>query len=97
MSGAALQTLLTLAGPIMPRGQVLALLITSEQGASSVSVQVLKYLNQLWLIVLASERCVLPAWQVAQRQSVSYRASDPSYSWATLVCHGAPCHESSQS
>lgn len=89
--------LLTPAGPIMPCGQVLALLITSEQGSSSVSVQVLKYLNQLWLIVLASERCVLPAWQVAQRQSVSYRTSDPSYGWATFVRHGAPCHKSSQS
>ena len=61
MSGAALQTLLTPAGPILQCGRALALLITSEQGPSSTSVQVLKYLSQPWLVVLASERCVFPA------------------------------------
>uniref|UniRef100_A0A8C0KIB2 protein-tyrosine-phosphatase n=1 Tax=Canis lupus dingo TaxID=286419 RepID=A0A8C0KIB2_CANLU len=45
VSGAALQTLLTPAGPILQCGRALALLITSEQGPSSTSVQVLKYLT----------------------------------------------------
>lgn len=54
MSGAALQTLLTPAGPVLPRGQVLALLMTSKQGLSFISVQILKSLSHLWLIGLAS-------------------------------------------